>query len=53
MLRAEQVPPQCPARRVPRDPDFNTGLLHSAHGEHTTVEQDWEEPAMKQGVIWS
>lgn len=33
--------------------DFDTRLLHSAHGERRAVEQDWEEPAMEQGVTWS
>ena len=33
--------------------NFDTSLLHSAHGECRAVEQDWEEPAMEQGVIWS
>lgn len=31
--------------------DFNTRLLHSAHVECRAVEQDWEEPAMEQGII--
>lgn len=32
-------------------PDFDTRLLHSAHGDRRAVEQDWEEPAMEQGLI--